>query len=96
MAGASLRVGANTSEFTSQMKSMLTQMKLVTSEYKVEAAQAKALGSQTDLLKAKKTELTTEMHLLHLAVLIVIAVAYTLILTRTLPKKQQEHTNDRF
>ena len=28
------------------------------------------------------------MHLLHLAVLIVIAVAYTLILTRTLPKKQ--------
>lgn len=44
MAGASLRIGANTSEFTSQMKSMLTQMKLVTSEYKVEAAQAKALG----------------------------------------------------
>ena len=56
MAGASLRVGANTSEFTSQMKSMLTQMKLVTSEYKVEASQAKALGNQTDLLKAKKTE----------------------------------------
>lgn len=63
MAGASLRVGANTSEFTSQMKSMLTQMKLVTSEYKVEAAQAKALGSQTDLLKAKKTELTSKIKL---------------------------------
>ena len=63
MAGASLRVGANTSEFTSQMKSMLTQMKLVTSEYKVEAAQAKALGSQTDLLKAKKTELTAKIQL---------------------------------
>lgn len=63
MAGASLRVGANTSEFTSQMKSMLTQMKLVTSEYKVEAAQAKALGSQTDLLKAKKTELTAKIKL---------------------------------
>lgn len=62
MAGASLRVGANTSEFTSQMKSMLTQMKLVTSEYKVEAAQAKALGSQTDLLKAKKTELTSKIN----------------------------------
>ena len=28
------------------------------------------------------------MHLLHLAVLIVITVAYTLILTRTLPEKQ--------
>jgi len=63
MAGASLRVGANTSEFTSQMKSMLTQMKLVTSEYQVEAAQAKALGSQTDLLKAKKTELTAKIKL---------------------------------
>ena len=63
MAGASLRVGANTSEFTSQMKSMLTQMKLVTSEYKVEAAQAKALGNQTDLLKAKKTKLTAKIKL---------------------------------
>lgn len=63
MAGASLRVGANTSEFTSQMKSMLTQMKLVTSEYKAEAAQAKALGSQTDLLSAKKKELTAKIQL---------------------------------
>lgn len=63
MAGASLRIGANTSEFTSQMKSMLTQMKLVTSEYKAEAAQAKALGSQTDLLKAKQTELTAKIKL---------------------------------
>jgi TP901 family phage tail tape measure protein len=42
---------------------MLTQMKLVTSEYKVEAAQAKALGSQTDLLKAKQTELTAKIKL---------------------------------
>ena len=33
------------------------------------------------------------MHLLHLTVLIVVTVVYTLILTRTLPKKQQEHTN---
>lgn len=31
---------------------------------------------------------TTAMHLFHLAVLIVIAVAYTLILTRILPKNQ--------
>ena len=36
---------------------------------------------------ANDTNLTMEMHLLHLAVLIVIAVAYTLILTWTLPKK---------
>lgn len=31
---------------------------------------------------------TTETHLLHIDILIVIAVAYTLILTRTLPKRQ--------
>ena len=37
---------------------------------------------------ANDTNLTTEMQLLHLAVLIVITVAYTLILTKTLPKKQ--------
>ena len=45
---------------------------------------------------ANDADLTTEMHLLHLAVLIVITVAYTLILTRTLPKNQQEHTKDGF
>lgn len=45
---------------------------------------------------ANDTNLTTEMHLLHLAILIVVTVAYTLILTRMLPKKQQEHTNDSF
>lgn len=42
---------------------------------------------------ANDTSLTTEMHLLHLAVLIVIAVAYSLILTRTLPKDQQAKRN---
>lgn len=38
---------------------------------------------------ANDTNLTTAMHLLHLAVLIAVTVAYTLILTRTLPKAQQ-------
>ena len=37
---------------------------------------------------ANDANLTTKMHLLQLAVLIVITVAYTLILTRTLPEKQ--------
>jgi uncharacterized protein len=37
---------------------------------------------------ANDSNLTAKMHLLHLAVLIVITVAYTLILTRTLPQKQ--------
>ena len=43
---------------------------------------------------ANDADLTTEMHLIHLAVLIAITAAYTLILTRTLPKKQREHTKD--
>lgn len=38
---------------------------------------------------ANDTNLTTEMHLLHLAVLIVITIAYTLILTRTLLESQR-------
>ena len=38
---------------------------------------------------ANDASLTTEMQLLHLAVLIAVTVAYTLILTRTLPKAQQ-------
>lgn len=42
---------------------------------------------------ANNMNLTTETHLLHLATLIVITVAYTLILTRTLPKAQQEKRN---
>ncbi len=45
---------------------------------------------------ANDTNLTTEMHLLHIVILIVITVIYTLILTRTLPKKQWEHTNTGF
>lgn len=42
---------------------------------------------------ANDMNLTTETHLLHLAVLIAVTVAYTLILTRTLPKAQQAKRN---
>ena len=42
---------------------------------------------------ANDRNLTTEMRLLHLVVLIVITVTYTLILTRTLPKAQQAKRN---
>lgn len=42
---------------------------------------------------ANDMNLTTETHLLHLAVLITVTVAYTLILTRTLPKAQQAKRN---
>lgn len=36
---------------------------------------------------ANETGFTTEMRLIHIAVLIIITVVYTLILTKTLPKK---------
>lgn len=42
---------------------------------------------------ANDTGLTTETHLLHLGILIVITAVYTLILTKTLPGKQRENTN---
>ena len=38
---------------------------------------------------ANDANLTTEMHLLHLAILIVITVTYALILTKTLPKSSE-------
>ncbi len=42
---------------------------------------------------ANDASLTTETHLLHLAALIAVTVGYTLILTRTLPKKQQAESS---
>ena len=36
---------------------------------------------------ANETGFTTEMRLIHIAVLIIITLVYTLILTKTLPKK---------
>lgn len=47
----------------------------------------KKLYAKNELNFANDTNLTTEMHLLHLVVLILIAVAYTLILTRTIPMR---------
>ena len=42
---------------------------------------------------ANDTGLTTETHLLHLGILIVIMAVYALILTKALPGKQRENTN---
>lgn len=39
---------------------------------------------------ANDADLTTEMHLLHLAILIAVTVAYTLILTKTLPRRTEK------
>ena len=42
---------------------------------------------------ANDANLVVEMHLIHLGILIVVTVAYTLILARTLPKNQWEATD---
>lgn len=39
---------------------------------------------------ANDASLTVEMRLIHLAILIVITIAYTLILTKTLPKNMKD------
>lgn len=43
---------------------------------------------------ANKTDITMEKHLVHVFILTFITIAYSLILTRTLPKNQWENTND--
>ena len=43
---------------------------------------------------ANKTDITVKEHLIHIIILILITVVYTLILTRTLPKSRWENTND--
>ena len=43
---------------------------------------------------ANKVGLTVEKHILHVIVMIVLTAAYTLILTKTLPKRQRKNGND--
>ena len=43
---------------------------------------------------ANDTGLTAEKHLLHIGMLIVITVAYTFVLTKTLPQNQWKHAED--
>lgn len=45
---------------------------------------------------ANDADLTTETQLIHLTILIVITVVYTLILTKTLPQNRRERANNNF
>ena len=45
---------------------------------------------------ANDANTTVETSLIYIAILIVITIAYTLILTKTLPKEQGENANDNF
>ena len=63
MAHTSVKISANASDYKTQMKSAATQMKELTSEFKLAQAQAKAFGSATDQLKAKAESLTQKITL---------------------------------
>ena len=63
MAHTSVKISANASDYKTQMKSAATQMKELTSEFKLAQAQAKAFGSAADQLKAKAESLTQKITL---------------------------------
>lgn len=63
MAKASVKITANSSDYQRQMKEMVQQMKSLGSEFSLTATRAKLFGSQSDVLKAKVSELTQKVEL---------------------------------
>lgn len=61
MAQASIKIGASMSEYQAAMRAAVTEMKRLSSEYSLAAANAKLYGTQSDALRAKITELTQKM-----------------------------------
>ena len=61
MANASIRIGASMAEYQRAMKQAAVEMKNLSSEYSLAAANAKLYGTQSDALKAKVTELSQKM-----------------------------------
>lgn len=61
MAGANIRIGANSSDFQKQMKEVTNQLKLVTSECGVAAEKAKLFGSAQEKLSVINKELTAKI-----------------------------------
>lgn len=61
MADALVRIRANTSEYQAAMKQAAAEMKKLSSEYSLAAANAKLYCTQSDALRAKVTELTSKM-----------------------------------
>ena len=61
MAGASIKIGASTTEYQQAMRAAAATMKQLSSEYSLAAANAKLYGTQSDALQAKVAELTKKM-----------------------------------
>lgn len=63
MARTLIEIRAETTQYQQAMRQAAAEMKKLTSEHSLAAAQAKLNGSAQDALKAKVTELTSKMDL---------------------------------
>ena len=61
MAGANIKIGANSSQFQKQMAEATRQLKLVSSECGVASQKAKLFGTAQEQLAAKQKELTSKI-----------------------------------
>lgn len=61
MAGANIKIGANSSQFQKQMAEVTRQLKLVSSECGVASQKAKLFGTAQEQLAAKQKELTAKI-----------------------------------
>ena len=61
MAGANIKIGANSSDFQRQMKEVVNQLKVTQSQFGLASEKAKLFGNATDQLKAKQGELANKL-----------------------------------
>ena len=61
MAGANIKIGANSTEFQQQMKEVTKQLKLVSSECGVASEKARLFGKASERLAATQKELTAKL-----------------------------------
>lgn len=61
MAGANIKIGANSGDFQRQMKEVVNQLKVTQSQFGLASEKAKLFGSATDQLKAKESELANKL-----------------------------------
>ncbi|MGL5245388.1 MAG: phage tail tape measure protein, partial [Sarcina sp.] len=61
MAGANIKIGANSSDFQRKMQDVTRQLKVTQSEFKLASESAKLFGNSTDQLKAKQGELENKL-----------------------------------
>lgn len=61
MAGANIKIGANSSDFQKKMQDVTRQLKVTQSEFKLASESAKLFGNSTDQLKSKQGELENKL-----------------------------------